>query len=374
MPIRFRRRQRPGQVAHAPAEPGRVQSSAGPRSGQLLDVASTLEEGARLAAAGRLVDAVDLLVDAHRAHGDHQLALALQALRLQAASSWVPGPGRIDWPPFYADPFPTVQGRVPVVDQDGLTTEFLGGAVAHHGALVVRGAFTPEQVARSVGSVDRARASFNAHADGDGKDGDAWFQPLHVAPQMKNQILRNMVLGHGGIWLADSPAATEQVLGDLGAAGILPAIAGHFDERPFFSLQKSTLRRSAPEFRFTAWHQDGSFLTPGVRTMNAWVALSRCGGDYPAPGLEILPQRMGEILPVDGVMSPHSISYDLMAELAAETPTVLTEFEPGDALLFDERLAHRTHLTADMTEPRYAIECWFFAPSHHSTGYVPLLA
>lgn len=83
---------------------------------------------------------------------------------------------------------------------------------------------------------------------------------------------------------------------------------------------------------------------------------------------------MHEVLPVDGVMSPHSIDYDLVDSIAAETPTVVPEFEPGDAIVFDERFLHRTHLPPVMDAPRYALECWFFAPSHHTESYIPLLA
>jgi hypothetical protein len=153
----------------------------------------------------------------------------------------------------------------------------------------------------------------------------------------------------------------------------IPAIAGHLGERPFFSLQKSTLRRSLPVYNLVAWHQDGSFLDPAVRTMNVWVALSRCGADHPTPGLEFVPTRIPEVLPVDGVMSPHSIPYELVAEIAARCPTVIPEFAPGDAIMFDERCLHRTHLSEGMTETRYALECWFFAPSHRSPNYTPLL-
>ena len=59
--------------------------------------------------------------------------------------------------------------------------------------------------------------------------------------------------------------------------------------------------------------------------------------------------------------------------MAADTPTICPEFAPGDALLFDERFLHRTHLSAEMTEDRYALECWFFAPSHPSSGYLSFL-
>jgi hypothetical protein len=131
---------------------------------------------------------------------------------------------------------------------------------------------------------------------------------------------------------------------------------------------------SAPVWRpLVAWHQDGSFLDAGVRTINVWLALSRCGGDEPTPGLEVVPKRVPDILPVDGVLSPHSIAAELVAEVAADAPLCRPEFAPGDALLFDERFLHRTHLAEHMTRARLALECWFFAPSHPSSGYVPLV-
>lgn len=330
--------------------------------------ARALAEADALASVSQLVEAVDLLVEANRAAWDPQVAVRLVELRREAAEAADPGRGREPWPPPYPDPFPHLVGGLPEIDAAHLHTELLGGAVAHHGSLLVRGLLDPDQVRRAVAGIDRARAEAD-RPNGD----DPWYRPLAAPPAMKNQVLRNMVSDQGGIWLADSPACADIVLADLTTAGVVPAIAGHFGERPFFSLQKSTLRRSPPEFRLAAWHQDGSFLSPGVRTMNVWVALSRCGGDHPAPALEVVPRRIDEVLPVDGVMSPHSISYDLVDDLAATTPTVVPAFEPGDAMLFDERFVHRTHLTEDMTEPRYAIECWFFAPSHRSQDYAPLL-
>jgi hypothetical protein len=107
--------------------------------------------------------------------------------------------------------------------------------------------------------------------------------------------------------------------------------------------------------------------------MNVWVALSPCGGDRPTPSLEVVPRRFDEILPVDGILTKHSVPLDLVAELVTETPSIVPEFEPGDGLLFDEHFLHRTYLTEGMTDIRYALECWFFAPSHAATEYVPLL-
>jgi hypothetical protein len=48
-------------------------------------------------------------------------------------------------------------------------------------------------------------------------------------------------------------------------------------------------------------------------------------------------------------------------------------FRPGDALLFDERNLHATACGPEMTENRYAIEAWFFAPSCYPADQVPLV-
>ena len=320
------------------------------------------EAGDRLAAEGRLVEAVDMLAVANRALDDADVAARLVELRLAAAAAYEAGPARVPWPPAYADPFPDAVGRIPEITPAELTSDVLGGAVLHHGALIVRSAFSPTQVQRGVDAIERTRAQH-----------DGWYRPVDVQGRKKILALRQMVREQGGTWLADSPHGTALVLDELSDAGVIDAITGHLGERPFISLQKSTLRRAPAEDRIVAWHQDGSFLDTDVRTMNVWVALSRCGGDYPSPGLQVAPFRLPRVLTVDGALTPHSISDDLVAEVTREHPVVVPAFDPGDAMLFDERFLHRTYVNAQMTEDRYALECWFFAPSHPASGYLPLL-
>jgi hypothetical protein len=331
-------------------------------------------EAEALVEAGRWSDAVDLLVAANRARRAPELELRLIELRHEAAAHLDAGEGRRPWPPAYEDRWPALVGELPEIDGRDLDTDRVGGAVAHHGALVVRGLLDDAQVARAVDVVHRAQASRDLQADGRAvTDEDrAWYHPFETAGRLQ-QSLREMVTDQGGTWLADSPAGTAVVLDLLTDVGVVDVVTRHFGERPFFSLQKSTLRRSRPKLKLVAWHQDGSFLDADVRTMNTWIALSPCGGTYPSPGLEVVPRRVPEVLPVDGELTPHSVSPTLVAEVAAETPTVCPAFAPGDAMLFDERFLHRTHLAAEMTEDRYALECWFFAPSHPSSGYLPLL-
>lgn len=348
----------------------RTRSGASEAEPQAPAAVDPLAEADALIAAGRLVEAVDVLAAHNRRHPDHDLELRLVDLRHQAGVSVRTPREAGPWPPTYVDPFPDVVAQIPEIAAGELTTEILGGAVIHHGALLVRGAFADDQVHRLVEAIETTHQNLPEEGEA-GPEPTAWYRPFPTS--VHDNVLRRMVARQGGTWLGDSPASTEIVLGELNDAGITSAIAGHLGERPVFSLQKSTLRRSLPTFNLVAWHQDGSFFDPDVRTMNVWVALSPCGGDYPSPGLEVLPARL-DILPVDGVMTKHSVSYDLVAELAETTPLVIPRFEPGDALLFDEHLLHRTHLTQAMSEIRYALECWFFAPSNITSDYVPLLA
>jgi hypothetical protein len=324
----------------------------------------------RLVATGQLVDAVNRLAAAYRAKGDPALAIQLVDLREQAAREFDPGSGRSPWPPTYDDPFPQVSGRLPEVSVDELTTDVLGGAVANHGALIVRGMFDDPRVSRTVEAIHRAHTwRDKGSAEPAGSE---WYRTFPTHDRL-NGVLRQRAASTGGIWLADSPATSAQVLDDLASVGVIDVVAGHLGERPFFSLQKAILRRIPAKGGLVAWHQDGSFLDADVRAMNVWIALSRCGGDYPSPGLEVVPRRIAEILPVEGRPSPHAISFEIVDEIASETPVTRPEFGPGDGLMFDERFLHRTYLNPFMTDDRDALECWFFAPSHHPTGYTSFL-
>jgi hypothetical protein len=329
----------------------------------------------QLADAGRTVEATDLLAALNARDRDPASAIRLVDLRARAAATYETGAGRSPWPPVYPDPFPDLDRQIPEVDAPQLTSEVLAGSIAHHGSLIVRNVFSAAQAGRVVETIEhahRAREQVEARIDAGADDAAAWYRPLPSNRRI-TAALRKRVGDGGGIWLADSPIATAQIIDGLAETNVLESVRGHFGERPVFSLQKSTLRRVAPVHKFTSWHQDGSFLDADVRSMNLWLALSHCGGAEPTPGLEVVPKRVPEILPVDNVMANYAISFEVVAETTADAPTVIPEFAPGDALMFDERCLHRTHLGLEMTRSRYALECWMFAPSHQSSKYTPLL-
>jgi ectoine hydroxylase-related dioxygenase (phytanoyl-CoA dioxygenase family) len=112
-------------------------------------------------------------------------------------------------------------------------------------------------------------------------------------------------------------------------------------------------------------HQDGAlrfdFIANGERPprgedllamCTCWIALTPCGAD--APGLEWIETPQPRLLrPAE--LQPKSVAARHKASLLRRP--ILA---PGDALLFDGRLLHRTHLLASMAGMRTSIELRFF--------------
>ena len=61
-----------------------------------------------------------------------------------------------------------------------------------------------------------------------------------------------------------------------------------------------------------------------------------------------------------------------IAVIATLTRNFRPVFAPGDAIFFDHMNLHRTGSRPEMTEPRFAVESWFFGPSAFPEGYTAL--
>jgi hypothetical protein len=106
--------------------------------------------------------------------------------------------------------------------------------------------------------------------------------------------------------------------------------------------------------------------------MNVWLALSHCGVD--APGLDVVPRRIDLVeTGTEGAIFDWSVGRAVVDRAAGPGGVTRPVFRPGDALLFDERNLHATACGPDMTNSRYAIEAWFFAPSQYPADQVPLV-
>jgi hypothetical protein len=333
-------------------------------------ISKALTAAAALANDGRRLQAIDVLTAANRAACSAEIEQQLVHLRCDAFDEVDAGPGLAAWPPEAPDLFPGAQfADVPARD---FTAETLRSGILRHGCLAVRGLVPPKRVTELTDDVDAAMNACSAWESDRGAATGPWFVPFETGRGPNLGPERRWVTGGGGVWTVDSPRAMFDVLEAFAEIGLCDSLTGYLGERPALSVKKWTLRR-VPITSGTNWHQDGAFLGQGIRTVNFWLALSHCGDD--APGLDIVPRRMEGILPTgtDGAIFDWSVGEALVQKAAEDAPVLRPIFEPGDALFFDERFLHRTAVSEAMTRERYAIESWFFAPSHYPGDQLPVV-
>jgi Phytanoyl-CoA dioxygenase (PhyH) len=266
-----------------------------------------------------------------------------------------------------------------VAERGKLDGRLIRGGIEEHGYVLVRGLVDRED---ALGLAARIESAFQARDDPDRGDGlYEEFVPEAPYPPVRG---RSWVTIGGGLLAADSPPVFFEMAEIFERVGLRRVIAEFLDEPTTVSVEKSTLRRADPGPP-GGWHQDGSFMGD-TRALNVWLALSDCGVD--APGLEFVPRRLDDLLitggegsgaehldsPEEGEVSPKTVLVAPQdAERAAgEVGLKNPRFEPGDVMLFDDRFLHRTASDPGMSNPRYAIESWFFGASGFPRDYVPL--
>jgi hypothetical protein len=335
----------------------------GPEVRRLVALAGSLADE------GRLLEAIDLYTRANEIERDPAVEQTLLRLRFEAfARADEPTPGDT-WPLVTGDGS-LPPGDIPVLRPDELTVESLAAGVQQRGCVFVRGLVPPDTSRRLRDGIEHVLAAQDRHLDKDkeGASRDEWFAPFSCpAPGSADQAMwvgvtrRFLWMGEAAMAF-DSPGVSFELLHALAASGATEVITEYLGERPCLALDKCTLRRAGLRHTGGEWHQDGSTLNPGVRTMGVWLALTDCGTD--APGLDVLPRRLDRIMPMGTVGTPFewSVSEELVQEQFAGE-TIRPVFAPGDALIFDDLLLHRTTVDPTMTNVRYAAETWYFAPS-----------
>lgn len=341
------------------------------------DTSELLAAARRAEASGDLSEAVRCFTAAVKRHRDPAVERHLVGLRHRAFASLERSGGREVWPPQVPDLFEGAD-EPPEIHVRALTAEKLLSAITHHGCLLVRGLLDADQVVRFREDIDRALEAFRARIDGDtSEDLDAWcsfFEPGDDYAEYDVAGGRHFLVPQGSMYTGDSPRALFDLLDFFEAAGLRSLLTEYFGERPALSLKKGTLRH-VPASGGTSWHQDGAFMKRNIRSCNVWVTLTACGGDSRAPGLEFLPRRFEHLVETGnhGAIFPWSVGDGLADQFAEDTPVVRPEFAPGDALLFDDLFLHRTAIEPWMDTPRYALEHWFFSPSHYPPEQLPIV-
>jgi hypothetical protein len=255
-------------------------------------------------------------------------------------------------------------GRLPELTPDRLTPGALRAGILRDGAVLVRGLVERDAALELAGEIDRA---FAGRAAGGGA-AEGYYDEFVPEPPYEVAAVRPWIEDGGGVLAADSPRVIARMLEQFERVGLPPLVEGYLGERPLLSVHKTTLRKADPSVG-GAWHQDGAFLG-GARALNLWLSLSRCGDE--APGLDLVPRRLDEIVIPHDAMLDVELTRAKAREAAGDVAIVRPIFEPGDALLFDEMFLHQTASDPSMTKPRFAIESWFFAASAFPAGYAPL--
>jgi hypothetical protein len=321
-----------------------------------------------LAAEGRYREAIDALTAANRRQPDPLIEERLVRLRIEGSKHIEPSTGLPTWPPTVDDLFPDVVG-LPETTRGGLTLEVLQSAILRHGCLLVRGLLDKAQVDRLVDGIDHTFTAFDTVRGTDGAKDSPWFVPCPEYASDDREFARDA----SGVLCIDSPRGLFDVVETFEETGIGRLVAGFLGEPPMLLGKKWTLRRVPAGFLYADWHQDGSFMGRDIRAMNVWISLSHCGDD--APGLDIIAQRFEDIVQTgtDGAAMDWSVGPGLVEREIPPDDIVHPIFEPGDALLFDHLLLHRTDIRPGTTRPRYAVEAWFAAPSSYPPDQMPII-
>lgn len=318
---------------------------------------------------GDLDEAVRGLVEANRSARRPVFEREILDLRHRAFHSHAPS-GPSSWPEPVPDRWPAETG-IPEVHADELDAATVASALQHHGALLVRGLIPEDRAASLRDAIDDAFAGAERFREDQTVSADAEFRPFRADDRYEFGGWERAFANFGaGVLGVDSPRAMFLMVEALEAAGARPVITDYFGERPAFSVKKTTLRRTEPD-ALAGWHQDGAFLGIDTRALNIWTALSPCGVD--AAGLDVFAQRFDHLVPTGG---PDIYDWSVSDETASrydQSRIERPEFGTGDALLFDHMTLHRTGIDPTMTETRYAIEMWFFAPSAYPTEQIPIL-
>lgn len=256
---------------------------------------------------------------------------------------------------------------LPEVSRDELSVGVLRKAMLTQGALLVRGLVDRERAEHYAAEIDEAYAS-RSEADAAGA-----YEPfLPDPPYAPLEEFRPWIEESGGLLAVDCPDLHAGMIEFFREAGLKEIADEYLGGPAVISAHKTTLRKVEPGTK-PGWHQDGAFMGP-VRSLNLWLALSRCGDV--APSMDVLPARLDDFITTGGegtsVANQVSQSDAEAAASKAGVEIVRPVFDPGDALIFDEMFLHATAADGDMEKPRYAIESWFFTPAALPPGYVPI--
>ncbi len=256
-----------------------------------------------------------------------------------------------------------VESAYPIINATDLTPGIFEVLMKRHSCVLVRNLFGISDVLEMRGVVEQTYRRYDQQM-AEIAAGRPATDFSHTEAEGFNQD-RETLAGFrqfGSLVLSYSPMAFGVISTILSRSLVKTCIEEYFKQPIGLSMNSSSVRLAETNSLVRrVFHQDGNFLGGAdAETINCWIALDPCGET--APGLEVFPQRVNELLPAGeaGAVTiweiAENVAYERMGAENAWIPT----FRPGDAFVFDHLHVHRTHMTEAMTRNRYAVESWMF--------------
>jgi len=340
---------------------------------------AAMQRADQLVQQSEFASALECLVEEQLRHPSSALEQKILDIRLTAFPhiDWGSKPER--WPPTHDGRFAKVNG-LPEIPHSELDSEAVCAGVMGAGGLIVRGLLNKQQVESLRSGIDNTLVARRRLSQGAGEvEDERWFKRssrIAGGPAQFGALGARQYSDDGSVWVADSPKMAHELTALYAHLGLPRLLANFFGEPAVLSVKKWVLRKVKPNPTERAgWHQDGRFLGDGIRTVNMWIALSECGGGAAAPGMDIVADRDKVIHETGSHGAPFdwTVGPGLVDKITQSTPALNPQFQPGDALFFDQYNLHRTGFDAHHSLHRYAVESWFFAASCAPDKQIPLL-
>jgi hypothetical protein len=271
--------------------------------------------------------------------------------------------------------------KVPEINAYDLNVDTLRSAIATSGALIVRGLCSPEFCDKHLAIIDEMLLINAMSARNSKANSENVINPYKSPPKNLESLIKPTDLAYsrsfhdqsGSVMCIESSPIAVYLLGVYEKLGIKELVTEYFGEEPCLSAKKWVLRRSKLPISPTGWHQDGAFMGKDIDSINMWLTLSKCGGYTGAPGMDVFPVRLTDIIQASADSAKDwSVGNEGISKCLGGVSSVSPEFNAGDAFFFDHYYLHRTQYRKDFTSLRYAIETWFFSSRNFPKNQVPL--
>jgi hypothetical protein len=249
--------------------------------------------------------------------------------------------------------------------------------VLGHGAVIVRGLLSAADVATLRDVTDRCYdAQDQWYATPENPQPTEWYHEfrsdINDTTAEMSRFGRSWHRQGSAVLAADTPRGLFTYLEIMHRNGIPELVRQYLGESPSLSVEKTVFRRVPPD-TLGGWHQDGAFLGDGIHSLNLWIAVTDCGAE--APTMEFVAKRLDHIVETGTEDAPYSwaVGDAVARRVAGPGGVVRPHYTAGDAIFFDQMNLHTTSGGPTMTKTRYAVESWWFSPSHYPMTTLPLM-